>query len=294
MAALKKSSNKPMPSFLHKAITIGIATALGGISFITHPEYVAAQQDHHSPKNTSTPQLERSPTTSADEYIEHFKVPTLTTKEFIVERLLNQGLENLSQQNMKGALQKFNQALSMNPNHERAYRMRGDLLRQMGDNRKAIDDYTQAIKKNPNFSTTYVSRGEAYETLGKYPEAIKDYTKALELYPEDGFGYSYRGAVYSKLGENQKAIADLNKAIELNPGRPEAYLYRGNFHAKLGDMKKASENEPQVAILYQKAIADYHQAAKLFSEQGYMADSAKTMNIIQALQQRSVPVQAIQ
>lgn len=35
----------------------------------------------------------------------------------------------------------------MNPNHETAYRMRGDLLRQMGDNRKAIDDYTQAIKK---------------------------------------------------------------------------------------------------------------------------------------------------
>lgn len=293
MAVLRKSSNKPMPSFLHKVIRIGIATALGGISFIIHPEYVAAQEDHHSPKNTTTPQP-RSPTTSADEYIEHFKVPTLTTKEFIVERLLNQGLESLSQQNMKGALQKFNQALLMNPNHERAYRMRGDLLRQMGDNRKAIDDYTQAIKKNPNFSTTYVSRGEAYEAVGKYPEAIEDYTKALELYPEDGFGYSYRGAVYSKLGENQKAIADLNKAIELNPSRPEAYLYRGNFHAKLGDMKKASENEPQVAILYQKAIADYHQAAKLFSEQGYMADSAKTMNIIQALQQRSVPVQAIQ
>ena len=292
MAALRKSSNKPMPSFLHKVIRIGIVTALGGISFITHPVYVAAQEGHHSPKNTTTPHP-RSPTTSADEYIEHFKVPTLTTKEFIVERLLNQGLENLSQQNMKWALQKFNQALSMNPNHERAYRMRGDLLRQMGDNRKAIDDYTQAIKKNPNFSTTYVSRGEAYEAVGKYPEAIKDYTKALELYPEDGFGYSYRGAVYSKLGENKKAIADLNKAIELNPGRPEAYFFRGNLHAKLGDMK-ASENEPQVAILYQKAIADYQQAAKLFSEQGYMADSAKTMNIIQALQQRSVPVQAIQ
>jgi hypothetical protein len=56
MAALRKSSNKPMPSFLHKVITIGIATALGGISFITHPEYVAAQEDHHSPKNTTTPQ----------------------------------------------------------------------------------------------------------------------------------------------------------------------------------------------------------------------------------------------
>lgn len=267
-----------MPS-LH-ITKIGIATALGGLSFITHPGYVAAQEDHHS-SPTTTNRQERSPTNLTEEYddIEHFKVPTLTTKEFIVERLLNQGLEKLAQQNIKGALQNFNQALLMNPNHERAYRMRGDLLRQMGNNHKAIEDYTQAIKKNSNFSTTYVSRGKAYEAVGKYPEAIEDYTKALELYPEDGFGYSYRGAIYTKLGENQKAIADFNKAIEFNPSRPEAYLYRGNYQVKQGNSKKA--------------IADYQQAAKLFAEQGYMADYSSTMNIIQAVKQGLLPTEAV-
>lgn len=105
------------------------------------------------------------------------------------------------------------------------------------------------------------------------------------MYPEDGFGYSSRGAVYSKIGDNQKALDDLNKAIEFNPSRPEAYLNRGNLHAKLGELQKAKEAHEGATILYQKAIADYQQAANLFSEQGYITDSQKVMSIMQALQQ---------
>lgn len=273
----------------YKAIKIGIATVLGGITIIAHTELATSNEEHSSPESTNNQehaQPSKTPTEpqaeQAEEYIEHFRVPTLSTREFVVERILNQGLEKLNKKNNEGALQDFNKALLLNPHHERARRLRGDLLRSMGENQKAIDDYTQAIEQNSTFSSTYLNRGNAYEALGNYKKAIEDYTKTLELYPEDGFGYSSRGAVYSKIGDNQKAMDDLNKAIEFNPNRPEAYLNRGNLYAKLGDLKEAQE---EAVTLYKKATVDYQQAAKLFSEQGYMADSEKVMSIMQALQQ---------
>lgn len=276
-----------MRSLLYKIINIGIVAVLVGITITTYSENAASQTDHHSAPRSTNSQQQRSLTTE-EEYIEHFRVPTLTTKEFVVERLLNEGLEKLGEKKYQEALQNFDQALVMNPRHERAYRMRGDLLRQLGEDQKAINDYSQAIKQNPDFSTTYINRGEAYEAVGDYQKAIADYTQAIELYPEDGFGYSYRGAVYTKLGENQKAIADLNKAIEFNPDRPEAYLYRGNFYRNLASSKKASSNREETASPYQKATADYQQAARLFSEQGSKADAEEVMAILQAFKQRSV------
>lgn len=275
----------------YKALKIGIATVIGGITIIAYTEFAASDEEHSSPESTTTQehaQPSNTPTEApeqAEKYIEHFRVPTLTTKEFVVERILNQGLEKLGKKNNEGALQDFNKALLMNPNHERARRLRGDLLRGMGENQRAIDDYTQAIEQNPNFSSTYLNRGNAYEALGNYKKAVDDYTKTLELYPEDGFGYSNRGAVYSKIGDNQKALDDLNKAIEFNPSRPEAYLNRGNLHAKLGELQKAKEADEEATTLYKKATADYQQAAKLFFEQGYIADSQKVISIMQALQQ---------
>jgi tetratricopeptide (TPR) repeat protein len=276
----------------YKAIKIGIAIAIGGVTIIAHTEFATSDEEHSSLESATTQehaQPLKTPTEAqaeqSEEYIEHFRVPTLTTKEFIVERILNQGLEKLDKKNNEGALQDFNKALLINPSHERARRLRGDLLRGMGENQRAIDDYTQAIEQNPTFSSTYLNRGNAYQALGNYKKAIEDYTKTLELYPEDGFGYSSRGAVYSKIGDNQKAMDDLNKAIKLNPGRSEAYLNRGNLYAKLGDLKKAKEAHKEATTFYKKATADYQQAAKLFSEQGYLADSQKVMSIMQALQQ---------
>lgn len=278
-----------MRSLLNKIIKIGIVAVLVGITITTYSENAVSQADHHSAPRSTNSQQQRSPITE-DEYIEHFRVPTLTTKEFVVERLLNEGLEQLGEKKYQEALQNFDQALAMNSRHERAYRMRGDLLRQLGEDHKAIDDYSQAIKHNPYFSTTYINRGEAYEAVGNYQKAIADYSKAIELYPEDGFGYSHRGAVYTKLEENQKAIADLNKAVEFNPDRPEAYLYRGNFYRNLASSKKASSNSEQTASLYQKATADYQQAARLFSEQGSKAEVEEVITILQALKQDLVPI----
>lgn len=321
MIALKKSSNKAMLSFLHQGINISIVAALSMVNIVIHLEPVASQDSHHSaPDSTNTQDHHSSPTTSdrkqdasprtirkqynpslnpplqqvdiTEEEIDHFDVPTLTSREREVEQVLNQGLEKLSKKDYQGALQDFNKVLLMDVEHERTYRLRGDLHRQMKDYKAAVKDYTQAIKLNPSYWSNYVNRGEVYEIVGNYHPAIGDYSKAIELYPEDGVGYSHRGAVQARLGNYEVAMKDFENAIAINPARAEAFLNRGNLYVKLGNIAKYGGDARESAMLYEKAIVDYQQAAKLFSEQGYVAELAEARKLSQAVKQRLIPTQA--
>ncbi|MCF2145995.1 tetratricopeptide repeat protein [Desmonostoc muscorum LEGE 12446] len=47
------------------------------------------------------------------------------------------------------------------------------------DFRGAIEDYNEAIKINPNFAKAYYNRGNAHYDLGEKQEAIEDYTNFI-------------------------------------------------------------------------------------------------------------------
>ncbi len=301
-----------MVSLSYQALKIGIVTALSAINIVTYSESASSQAGHHSsPSSTTTQDEQPSPsrTTTRNnpilktppqgqdeitEEIEHFEVPTHTPKEREVEQLVNQGLEKLTKKNYQGALEDFNKVLVMNSEHETTYRLRGELLRQMKDYKAAVKDYTQAIKLNPSYWSNYVNRGEIYEIVGNYHQAMGDYGKAIELYPEDGVGYTHRGVVQARLGNYEAAMKDFKNAIDFNPDRAEAYLNRGNLYVKLGNIERYRGYSQESIMLYEKAIADYQQAAKLFSEQGYVAQLAEVTKLSQALKQRLVPTRARQ
>ena len=301
-----------MISSSYQALKIGIVTALSAINIVTYSESAASQAGHHSSPSSTTTQDEHSspnrtttresnpilktPPQGEDEIteeIEHFEVPTHTPKEREVEQLVNQGMEKLNDKNYQGALEDFDKVLVMNPEHETTYRLRGELLRQMKDYKAAVKDYTQAIKLNPSYWSNYVNRGEIYEIVGNYHQAMGDYGKAIELYPEDGVGYAHRGAVQARLGNYEVAMKDFENAIRFNADRAEAYLNRGNLYVKLGNIERYRGYSQESIILHEKAIADYQQAAKLFSEQGYVAQLQEARKLSQALKQRLVSTRAI-
>lgn len=275
--------------FIFKAIaTIGVSTALGGLNLLGcvspalshcghHPLSPrcrdVALTDEHQEHGNSDPhhQDSSSPHThhGADVPIDKNTTPRLTSKQRAAERFINKALEKMHQQKYKAALVDFNEAVQLAPEHFLAYVNRGDLRRQLGDNRGAIADYTKAISNNCTFSYIYVQRGIAREAIGDYQGAIEDYTQAIEMYPDDGIGYSHRGAVRTKLGEERGAMEDLNAAIKWNSGRADAYLNRGNLQIKLG-------NNPA-------ALADYQTAARLFSERGNVAGYLKVKNLMAKL-----------
>ena len=79
------------------------------------------------------------------------------------------------------ALDKYAEALNVNPDHIFALRGRARSLMQLGRPEQALAAFDAAISLAPDFGATYANRGILYDRMGRYEKAIEDYTRALEL-----------------------------------------------------------------------------------------------------------------
>ena len=76
--------------------------------------------------------------------------------------------------------------------------------RFMGQNENAIQKYTQAISMNPNFAESYLGRGLANRNLDNYDSAVNDLqTYVSRTGAHDG--YVALADVYFKMGKNKEA-----------------------------------------------------------------------------------------
>ena len=76
---------------------------------------------------------------------------------------------------------------------------------KQSDYDRAIEDYNRAIDLNPDHAEAYSNRGLVCEIKGDYDRAIEDYNKAIELKPDLAEAYSSRGRVCHKQGDYDRA-----------------------------------------------------------------------------------------
>lgn len=87
---------------------------------------------------------------------------------------------------------------------------------QEGNIDKAIEKYTEAIKLNPTHALLYAKRGQAYLQQTKPNACIKDCTHALLLNPDSAAAYKFRGRAYRLIADWEKAAADLRQACNID------------------------------------------------------------------------------
>jgi len=83
------------------------------------------------------------------------------------------------------------------------------------DYRGAIQDYNKAIELNPNHANAYFARGLAKRKLGDYRGAIQDFDKTIELDSDLAPAYANRGLAKIGLGQKNSGCLDLSKAAKL-------------------------------------------------------------------------------
>ena len=156
----------------------------------------------------------------------------------------------------------------------------GYQLRRNDDFRGAIVEYTNALNIQPNYFKALFNRGFAYDKIGEYSLAIADYTQAVGLQQSNAYSYYNRGITYDKLNLLEKAYTDFTAAIALMNNNPDFYHNRAFCLRKMKRIEEAIQDYSSSLLLapknfkalynrgycyeqvtkYSESIADYNAA----------------------------------
>jgi Flp pilus assembly protein TadD len=93
--------------------------------------------------------------------------------------------------------------------------LKGQVLRELGRYREALEPLTRAAHCNPDNVSAWLALGWCYKRTGKLDRAIESLEEALSVEPNDALVH-YNLACYWSLARNRKqALAYLAKAFDL-------------------------------------------------------------------------------
>ncbi len=90
-------------------------------------------------------------------------------------------------------------------------------LRELGQDRLAVDKLNDAVKADPDFVPAYAELGQACRKLGEHEKALAAFRQATRL---DPWSFEYQldlAGTYEKLGKHPQAADAYGRAVELDP-----------------------------------------------------------------------------
>jgi tetratricopeptide (TPR) repeat protein len=230
-------------------ITPALAPALSPAAIETLPTRANPATSHHAPAPAANPDAE--PTTVLDNLGQR---PASNMDD------LDQALETLAAQQagekspaewlelgrahykagrFKEATLVCSLAVQGDAYYADAYCLKGDALRQLGDNARALDAYRCAFNVNPGLTHAYVGTGHTYQSIGNFTRAVIAYDEAIRQAPDEPFAYVFKSQALKNLGDDAEGLKALECAIEKKPDYAFAWHLKGEALARLGRLAEA-------------------------------------------------------
>ena len=155
------------------------------------------------------------------------------------------------------ALDDYDRAIKIVPNHFVAHYNRGLLRSFLGDDNRALEDFDFVLKVEPDNTLAVYNRAEIRERVGDYQGAEADYTLLLKEYPDFLYGYVARARCRRKLGQYALAQQDETKVA-----RAELDAVYGKRKNKKQHVRKRSDHDLDV---YDELIEDESNSQRPFT-----------------------------
>jgi class 3 adenylate cyclase/TolB-like protein/Tfp pilus assembly protein PilF len=150
-------------------------------------------------------------------------------------------------------------ALSIEPNLEDGYWIRGRYYRNTGQFEKAIHDFEKGLEINQNNSLAYRYLGSTYFFKRDFIEALVNLKKAekLERGNELTQLYSDIGQLYISIGAGQQAEKYYKESLLLQPNFTEGYRNLVWALFRQGKYEEAYEYAEKLLAIYPESITSY-------------------------------------
>ena len=168
---------------------------------------------------------------------------------------------------LKKAIEQFQQAIERDPNYALAYTGLADcymLLEQYagvptsetGAKTKAAADRALAI--DDSLAEAHTSLAFHYHQSWRWEEAEKEFKRAISLNPNYPTARHWYQILLIALGRNDEALAEIKRAQELDPLSPvlevnigEAYVQMGDFDSAMEHAKRLVQLDPNFSLAHQ-------------------------------------------
>jgi len=197
--------------------------------------------------------------------------------------LTDSGMAAMKRGDSATAMQRYDSAIALKPDHARAYRARGDAWRGKESFDRAIADYDQAIKLKGDDPGVFNDRAFAHQGKGEYDLAIQDFDRALALKPDHALAIKNRGRTHFYLGHFAEAAADLRRGAGMDPTNAYVAIWLHMAVKRLGQdnlQEFASQLAHADSTKWPMPVARFYQG-RLTPEQ-LMAAASKTDSKAQA------------
>jgi serine/threonine-protein kinase len=161
----------------------------------------------------------------------------------------------------KEAIDAFVRVLSQQPNNADAVLGLAETYKNSGDVKNAEAAYRRAIALQPNYWGGYNKLGAFYYTQSRYNDAIPQFQKVVELVPDNERGYNNLGAMYQRTGRYDEAVRVFEQSIKRKPSAQgysnlgTAYYFVGRYPDAVTAFEKAVELTPH-DFLYWRNLGD--------------------------------------
>ncbi|VWB57002.1 tetratricopeptide repeat protein [Burkholderia lata] len=137
------------------------------------------------------------------------------------------------------ALARLDEALAINPVHQRVLFQRAGLLAQLARYDEACAVYDRLLELTPGFADGYVKRSDMLRALGRFDDALADCDRAIALAGRTFDAMRVRGLALRELGRFRDAADSYGHALALRPGSADALFLRGVAYLDLHDAEYA-------------------------------------------------------
>jgi predicted O-linked N-acetylglucosamine transferase (SPINDLY family) len=146
------------------------------------------------------------------------------------------------------ALQRYERAISLQPNYAEALHNRGQALTGLSRFEEALAAFEQAVQAAPGYADAHFHRGVVLATLGRHRDAIGSFDTALSLEPDHVDTMHHRGNARLALGHLREAMANFDSVLRRRPDSAEVLINMGIVLARL-------ERYEDAITAYDRALA---------------------------------------